>query len=173
MTKRYQASASQIIETKNLLLGASRGGDIDGLYAFLGDRQAMRYTHVDPSYAACRKRILVHEWLRRRDGFAPWVIRQKSDHQIVGWGGIYTDPFDPGWGPEIGYYFHPDVWGRGFGGELVTTALWLAEHQYALPELTAFAHPENIPSRRLLEKYGFAMCDFVKSMNRYRFKRVF
>jgi ribosomal-protein-alanine N-acetyltransferase len=33
----------------------------------------------------------------------------KSDKRIVGWGGLYDDPFDSGWGVEVGYFFHPSA----------------------------------------------------------------
>lgn len=160
-------------ETNHLVLAPSRLNDVARLYGFLGNRDAMQFTHVDETFAACRKRVLVHEWFRRRDGFAPWVIREKANQTIIGWGGIYTDPFDPGWGPEVGYYFHPDVWGQGFGTELLTTSLDLAEHYYGLSELTAFVHPDNRASRRLLEKSGFVVRDFIPGMNRYCLKRAF
>jgi RimJ/RimL family protein N-acetyltransferase len=38
----------------------------------------------------------------------------KANDRIVGWGGLYNHPFDPGWGMEIAYFFHPDVWGQGY-----------------------------------------------------------
>ena len=82
-------------------------------FTFLGDAEAMRYAHVDASLRACRRRIAVHEWMRRRDGYAPWAIETRTDDQSIGWGGLYRDPFDPGWGPEVGYFFHPSAWGKG------------------------------------------------------------
>ncbi len=166
-------NAATTFETNRLVLAPARLGDVARLYGFLGNHDAMRFTHVDQTFAACRKRVLVHEWFRRRDGFAPWVIRAKENQSIIGWGGLYTDPFDPGWGPEVGYYFHPDAWGQGFGTELLTTSLDLAAHHYRLPELSAFVHPDNLASRRLLEKSGFGVRDFIPKMNRYRLKRVF
>jgi len=167
------SNSHKIVETARLVLSPARLADIKQLYAFLGDPVAMQFTHVDATFPACRKRVLVHEWFRRRDGFAPWVIREKTDQAIVGWGGLYIDPFDTGWGPEVGYYFHPDVWGHGFATELMDASLRLAQHEYGLSKLTAFAHPENLASQGLLEKFGFERTDFIAKLNRYRFKRVF
>lgn len=129
----------------------------------------MAHTHHDASFAACRKRVLVHEWRRRRDGFAPWVVRRKDDRNIIGWGGLYNDPFDPGWGPELGYYFHPKVWGQGYASELAKAALDFANNFTTIKILTAFAHPENVASRKLLLRHGFKHIDFVQTMNRDRF----
>ena len=155
--------------TERLELSGARLADIPDLYAFLGDSTAMRFTQCDESFAACRKRVLVHEWFRRRDGFAPWVVRLRKTGRIIGWGGLYTDPFDPGWGPELGYYLAPAAWGQGFGRELAMAALEHARDMTPIKELTAFAHPENVASRKLLLGLGFEPAGFVAAMNRDRF----
>jgi RimJ/RimL family protein N-acetyltransferase len=157
------------LHTDRLDLSAAKLADISDLYVFLGDSAAMRFTHCDESLVACRKRVLVHEWFRRRDGFAPWVVRLRETGDIIGWGGLYTDPFDPGWGPELGYYLAPKVWGQGIGRELANAALAYARNRTAISRLTAFAHPENVASRKLLLGLGFGAVGFVEEMNRDRF----
>jgi ribosomal-protein-alanine N-acetyltransferase len=92
--------------------------DVPALYEFLGDADAMRQTHVDASFRACRRRIAEHEWMRRRNGYAPRTIVTRNAGAIVGWGGLYQDPFDVGRGPEVGYFFHPAAWGIGYANEL-------------------------------------------------------
>jgi len=131
----------------------------------------MRYTHVDASIRDCRRRIAAHEWQRRRDGFGPWTILTRAANRIIGWGGLYTDPFDPGWGPEVAYFFHPDVWGRGFATELVAASLDLADRVLNLPEVRAFARSENVASQRALEKAGFRRVRFVPEMERWLYRR--
>ena len=129
----------------------------------------MYHTRHDESFAACRKRVLVHEWRRRHDGFAPWVVRRREAEDVIGWGGLYVDPFDPDWGPELGYYFHPKAWGQGYASELVKAALEVAQGSGGIETLTAFAHPENLSSRKVLLRHGLKHIDFVPGMNRDRF----
>lgn len=160
------------IETEQLLLWPPRLADVPELFTFLGDPEAMRYTHVDHSLRQCRRRIAVHERRRRHDGCAPWVARLKSDSRIIGWGGLYEDPFDPGWGIEVGYSFHPDAWGKGFATELVAAALQVADNVLQLPEVRAFARPENGASRRILAKFGFVEVRFVPEMQRLLHRRL-
>jgi ribosomal-protein-alanine N-acetyltransferase len=159
------------IETDRLILRRPRLDDVPGLFAFLGDPVAMAFTHVDASLRACRRRVAVHEYRRRHDGFAPWTIVAKQDGRVVGWGGLYVDPFEPGWGVEVGYFFHPDAWGRGFASELLAATLAQADGVLAIPEIHAFAHPDNAGSRRVLEKAGFAQRRHVPEMNRFLFSR--
>lgn len=160
------------IETQRLLLRPSRLSDVPALFEFLGNSEFMKHTHIDETPAACRRRIAVHEWRRRRDGYAPWTIVRRGDGKVIGWGGLYDDPFEPGWGCEIGYFFHPNAWGCGYASELVMTAMNLADRELRLPEVRAFAHPENTGSRKVLEKARFKVVRFIPEMNRFLFSRT-
>lgn len=159
------------IATARLLLDRSKLADVPRLFEFLGDGEAMRHTHAARSLKDCRRRVAVHERRRRRDGCAPWVIRTKEDRRIVGWGGLFDDPFDPGWGIELGYWFDPASWGRGYASELAEAAVAFSDDQLRLPELRAFARPENAASRRVLEKAGFRQERYVPELERWLFAR--
>lgn len=164
-------SGASALDTARLLLRPPRLADAPALFGFLGDAQAMRHTHADASLRECRRRVAAHERARRRDGFAPWKVVTKANGHVIGWGGLYVDPFEPGWGPEVGYFLHPGAWGHGYASELVAACTALADGALALPELRAFAHPENAASRRVLEKAGFAAERWVPEMHRTLFRR--
>jgi [ribosomal protein S5]-alanine N-acetyltransferase len=159
-------------ETNRLILRNPTLTDVPALFEFLGDAEAMRHTHVDASPRDCRRRVAAFERRRRRDGYAPWTVVTKAEGRIVGWGGLYIDPFDPDWGVEVGYFFHPSAWGKGYATELVTTCVALADNVLHLPEVIAFARPENTASRSVLEKSGFQQVRFVPQMQRHLFRRL-
>jgi len=131
----------------------------------------MQFTAVQPDLRALRRHIAVHERQRRRIGCAPWTIIEKASGAIVGWGGLYHDPFDPGWGIEVAYLFAPSAWGRGYATELVRFCLEVAEVRLRLDSLVAFAHPGNTASRRVLEKTGFGIERFIPDMDRFLYRR--
>jgi ribosomal-protein-alanine N-acetyltransferase len=160
------------VETPRLILRRPCLADVPLLFEFLGDAKAMRHTHVDRSMRDCRRRVAVHEWRRRHDGYASYTVLAKADGRIIGWGGLYSDPFDPGWGAEVGYFFHPSVWGQGYASEMVAACLDLADRRLRLPNLHAFAHPTNAGSRRVLEKLGFKVVHFLPEMERLLYRRV-
>jgi RimJ/RimL family protein N-acetyltransferase len=160
------------LQTARLILRQPVLADVSALFAFLGDAAAMRHTRRDASLRACRRRVAVHEWRRRRDGYAPWTVVRKDDNKIIGWGGLYDDPFDPGWGVELGYHFHPAAWHHGYATELALTCTDLADTVLRLLELKAFAHSENLASRRVLEKAGFDLVRFVPEMDRLLYRRM-
>jgi RimJ/RimL family protein N-acetyltransferase len=160
-----------MVSTERLILRPPRRADVAALFEFLGNAKAMKLTHVDETLRNCRRRVMVHEWRRRRDGCAPWVVSLRDESRIIGWGGLYEDPFDPGWGVEIGYYFHPAVWGRGYASELVSAALEIADQQLQLPKVWAMAHPENLGSQRVLKKRGFSVVRYIPEKTRLLFCR--
>ncbi|MBV9015652.1 MAG: GNAT family N-acetyltransferase [Alphaproteobacteria bacterium] len=160
------------IETTRLILRPPHLADVPALFEFLGDADAMRHTHVDLSLRQCRQRVAIHERQRRLDGFAPWTILTKGDGRIIGWGGLYRDPFTPGWGIELGYSFHPAVWRQGYATELGMACTEVADRVLLLPEVKAFAKPENIGSRRVLEKLGFGEIGFVPELSRWLYRRA-
>jgi RimJ/RimL family protein N-acetyltransferase len=134
-------------ETDRLWLSPPRLADAPALLSFLGDADAMRYTQRIADLRECRRHIAGHACQRRKLGYGPWTVRAKSDGRIVGFGGLYDDPFDPGWGVEVGYRFAPSVWGWGFATELTRFCLSLAREQFGLAVVRAFAHPDNLASR--------------------------
>lgn len=159
------------VKTARLTLSAPKLSDVPALFGFLGDPVAMAYTQCDANLTACRRRIAVHEWKRRHDGYAPWTVRLKQTGTVIGWGGLYEDPFDPGWGIELGYAFAPAVWGQGYATELCRAALDLADRRLQVKTVSAFAHPENTASCALLAKMGFAFQRHVGEMNRNLYRR--
>ena len=159
------------VETSRLILRRPTLSDVPDLFAFLGDAEAMRHTHADASPRECRRRVAVHEWQRRRNGYAPWTVVRKADARIIGWGGLYDDPFDPGWGIEVAYFFEPAAWGQGYASELTLACTAFADDVLGVPEICAFAHRDNIGSRRVLEKAGFTVVRFVPEMDRLLYGR--
>jgi ribosomal-protein-alanine N-acetyltransferase len=160
------------VETPRLLLRRPRLADAPALFQFLGDVVAMQHTHADGSLEECRRRVAVHEWRRRHNGYAPWTIVTKSEDKIIGWGGLYDDPFDPGWGTEVAYFFHPSAWGQGYASETLAACMGVADHTLRVPEVRAFAHPANVGSQRVLEKASFEVVRFVPEMDRFLYRRV-
>ena len=158
--------------TERLLLRPPRPSDAEPFFDFLGDRSAMRFTHRHHSLRECRRRLAAFEWQRRRTGIAPWAVLRREAGQIIGWGGLYEDPFEPGWGLELGYAFHPAVWGQGLATELARACLAWADATLAATEVRAFVHPENTASRRLLQRAGFETIRFLPDKRRLLLRRA-
>ena len=59
-------------------------------------------------------------------------------------------------GPEVelGYDFHPGVWGRGIATEAVLAVMRQAFGPLRIERVVAVVKPDHVASRRVLEKAG-------------------
>ena len=58
-------------------------------------------------------------------------------------------------GPDVGYAFLPEFWGRGFALEAVAAMIEDGRRSLGLTRIIAIVAPHNTASSRLLEKLGF------------------
>lgn len=82
-----------------------------------------------------------------------------ADGKAVGriWFAPHKRPF------EVGYYLHPDVWGRG----LATRALILVRDRAPQP-IVLCTHPRNERSQRVAERAGFRRDGVVERYARFK-----
>jgi [ribosomal protein S5]-alanine N-acetyltransferase len=90
-----------------------------------------------------------------RYGFGMWLIRDRATGEMVGRGGLqwtYVASLNE---VEAGWAIIPERWGQGLATELAQAAIEVAFDALELHEIVAFALPENVASRRVMEKTGF------------------
>jgi RimJ/RimL family protein N-acetyltransferase len=96
----------------------------------------------------------VHHW--ERHGFGMWLLRDRESGEMVGRGGLqhtYTAGLND---VEAGWAIVPERWGQGLATELAHACIEVGFEQLGLLEIVAFTLPDNVPSRRVMEKAGFA-----------------
>ncbi len=103
-------------------------------------------------------------------GFAPWTVILRAEGRVIGWGGLSIDPFVPGLGVEVSYYFDSRDWGRGYATELVTVSIHYGFDTVRLPAIQAFARPENVVSVRVLEKCGLTFLRYEPELERNHYE---
>jgi ribosomal-protein-alanine N-acetyltransferase len=158
------------LQTRHLVLREFRDSDVGPLYEIQGNRDYMRFTFCAESRAACESWLRRYAQSRRVNGFAPWTIVLRSDDRVIGWGGLNIDPKAPEWGPEVGYFIHPDCQGRGFATELVDYSLRYGFNDLRLRQIGAFAMPENEASIRVLTKCGFKFLRYEQALLRNHYE---
>jgi ribosomal-protein-alanine N-acetyltransferase len=104
----------------------------------------------------------VHDGLARQldlwehRGFGLWLLRDRATLGCVGRGGLeYTEA--PGTlAVEVAWTIAPERWGEGLATELARAAVHVAFAHLDVPALVALTLPDNLASRRVMEKAGFA-----------------
>jgi ribosomal-protein-alanine N-acetyltransferase len=102
-------------------------------------------------------RFSAQEWDQWPAG--PYLIVSRTDGQLLGSTGLgFQTPQEA----ITGYVLAKGAWGKGFATEALTAIVDVAT-RIGVRRLFALCHPEHRPSRRVLEKCGFARDDMSKA----------
>ena len=98
-------------------------------------------------------RAKIAHW--ERYGFGLWLLRDRETGGMVGRGGLqhtYTAGLQD---VEAAWAIVPERWRQGFATELANACIEVGFRQLGLRSIVAFTLPDNIASRRVMEKAGF------------------
>lgn len=89
-------------------------------------------------------------------GFGPFAAEFREDGAFLGYIGLYVPTFDAAFMPavEIAWRLGADYWGRGLATEGARAVVRHAFAELELASLVSFTVPENLRSRRVMEKLG-------------------
>ena len=96
----------------------------------------------------------ITHWLRY--GFGLWLMRDRETGEMIGRGGLQHTQVGGRPEVEVGWSVVPDRWNQGLATELARLSVEVAFDDLGLEELVAFTLPDNIASRRVMEKSGFS-----------------
>jgi RimJ/RimL family protein N-acetyltransferase len=139
-------------------LRAYRDSDADALLALYGDPRVTRYWSHEPWTDRAQVLAYLERMRRERETreFYPWAIATNDDDGLIGTVALYELDHVHHRG-MIGYSLSPLHQGVGYAHEGLRLMIDHAWNGLGLHRLEADTDPENAPSRRLLEKLGFAL----------------
>lgn len=90
-------------------------------------------------------------------GFTLWAVEVPKVAPFIGFIGLSVPSFTAHFTPcvEIGWRLAHGYWGHGYATEGARASVSFAFEQLKLPALVSFTVPENIRSRKVMEKLGF------------------
>jgi RimJ/RimL family protein N-acetyltransferase len=109
-----------------------------------------------PARGASPEDLAVNARHWREHGFGLWLLRDRETEQMVGRGGL-QHTFATGTDEvEIGWAIVPDRWNRGLATELALACVEISFEQLGLESVIAYSRPDNLASRRVMEKTGMS-----------------
>lgn len=91
----------------------------------------------------------------QRHGFGQWLARDRLTGEMAGRGGLQHTHIGGRDEVEILWAIVPERWGHGLATEMAKAAVEVAFGPLELAALVAYTLPDNIASRRVMEKAGF------------------
>lgn len=148
------------VETERLRLRAHTAADLPACLPLWNDPIVTRFIGGRPyteEETWQRVQRYAGSWVLLGHGF--WVIEEKSTGKLIGEIGIMDArrDIDPPFGDnrELGWALLPEVHGHGYASEALAAVLDWEKQVFNAPRVLALIDPDNAPSIRLAEKYGF------------------
>jgi RimJ/RimL family protein N-acetyltransferase len=151
-------STVERVQTRRLLCERLRPDHADELRRLLLDPRVGRtlWPRSEPPTDADvldSLRAKIEHW--ERHDFGMWLARDRATGEMVGRAGLqYT--YSPGLEEvEAGWAIVPERWGQGLATELAWASIDAAFGKLEMRDIVALALPDNLASRRVMEKTGF------------------
>ena len=145
-----------MIQTERLLLRRWREEDREPFYRMNSDARVMEFFPECLTRAQSDSLVeRINEHFNKR-GFGWFAAELRKDQTFIGFVGLAVPSFKAHFTPcvEIGWRFAADYWGRGLATEGARAVVKYAFKELKLDGLVSFTVPENIRSRRVMEKVG-------------------
>ncbi len=148
-------SMREPIQTLRLRIEPFSRDDLAAAYAWFSDPEVMRFipTGPDRSIGETTKRLARYIEHQTLHGFSKWIIRERASGQAIGDAALLV--LEDLGAIDLGFRFARSWWGPGLATETASAWVRAAFVDFELDRLTAFAHPENLPSLRVLQKLHF------------------
>lgn len=144
------------ISTPRLLLRRWREGDREPFAAMNADPQVMEHFPGLLTRAESDARIDRIEAHFDANGFGLWAVEIRGIAPFAGFIGLSIPAFEADFTPcvEIGWRLAAAHWGQGYATEGAKAAVAFGFETLKLDEIVSFTVPENVRSRRVMEKIG-------------------
>ena len=144
------------LSSPRLRLREVRDDDAAALFAIHSDARVMRYWSY-PAWtelAQAEQKIADIQRQRRELDMLVWAIADADTDLLIGSSAIFYMDLTQA-RAEIGYSLHPDWQGRGLASEALQLVLGYVFNELGLRRIEADIDPRNLPSCRLVERFGF------------------
>jgi RimJ/RimL family protein N-acetyltransferase len=153
---RKSCHNSGVIETGRLLLRRWRDADRDPFARMNCDPVVMEFFPKSLSRAESDGLVDRIEAHFAEYGFGLWATELRATGEFIGYAGLAVPRFTAAFTPcvEIGWRLDAAHWGKGFATEAARAVVRVAFEVIGLAEIVSFTVPENLRSRRVMEKLG-------------------
>lgn len=152
--------------TKNLIIRSYKADDYIGLFDTLNDQNVLAFipeSSITKNEAQEAVNWLISNYKRESNYKYSFPIESQINHDFMGWCGFGYLDFDIG-KTEIYITLKSKYWGQGYATEALEILLKYIFNDMNLNEIVAVVKPDNIASRRVIEKLDFKYETVISNM---------
>jgi RimJ/RimL family protein N-acetyltransferase len=141
-----------MLETERLILRRFTENDVDAVFALRRDAEVMHYIRAPQNRQESVNwlKMVSKLWETEKIGFC--AVVEKQSGALVGWCGLWR--LQETGETEVGYAIARKFWGKSLATEAARAFLAYGFETLKLDKIVAVAAPENVASRRVMEKLG-------------------
>ncbi|MCP4291179.1 MAG: GNAT family N-acetyltransferase [bacterium] len=153
-----------VLKTARLELKQVCEKDVDIIFAFNADSEALRYVARVPYKTQQEARDKVGEFMAGIENKTAiwWIFRLRETGQSMGCIGLFDFNEDQN-SAEIGYGMVPEFWGQGYITEIVEEIVRFGFELLGLNSIYGLVVPGNTASEKVLIRHGFKLEELLKN----------
>ena len=147
------------LRTARLVLRPLQAADAGVLHRIYQSDGVLRYFPIPspPSREPIQRFVAGQEAQWEKHGYGHWGVLREGEAEIIGWAGLqYLPELDE---TEVGYLLDRPFWSNGYATEAALASLHFGYEHLALERIIALVHPDNLASRRVIQKCGMSYVD--------------
>lgn len=142
------------LETPRLLLRPFREDDVQAVYDYSSEPEVGLNAGWKPHESLTESQDILHLMFLGQP--TVWAVERREDGRLMGSIGLIGDGARQyGSAKSLGYALGTAYWGRGYMTEAVRAVTRFGFEKMLLDLISATCYPDNLRSRRVLEKCGF------------------
>jgi ribosomal-protein-alanine N-acetyltransferase len=144
------------LETERFLLRPIEISDAKDVYHYFSQDEVTKYYDLNTFKDIREAKVLIENWQKRyhkKEGLR-WGIATKEDNKIIGSCGYHNWEKEH-FKAEVGFEVTPEFWRKGVMTEVLEPVLRYGFEAMELNRIEALYDPENLASKKTLEKAGF------------------
>jgi ribosomal-protein-alanine N-acetyltransferase len=149
------------LHTQHLSLRPLQAEDAQTLYRIYQNEGVLRYfpNPTPPPLERVERFVTRQQEHWEKYGYGNWGILPVGEAEIVGWAGLQ---YLPELGEtEVGFLLDRPLWGKGYATETAQASIRYGFEDCGLDHIIALVHPDNLASRRVIEKCGMAYVETI------------
>jgi RimJ/RimL family protein N-acetyltransferase len=147
------------VRTPHLVLRPLQEADASILLRIYQTEGVLRYfpNPIPPPLEKVQRFIAGQQAHWEKHGYGNWGILLEGQAEVVGWVGLqYLPELNE---TEVGFLLARPFWGKGYATEAALASLNFGFENFKLDHIIALVHPDNLASRRVIEKCSMKYVD--------------
>ncbi|WP_223700445.1 GNAT family N-acetyltransferase [Sutcliffiella deserti] len=129
--------------------------DAETIFLYFSNPEMTRFYGMEPFESRLEAEKFIKNFLDDYNMLFRWGIVEKDSNRLIGTCGFHAIS-EKHLRAEIGYEIDVPFWGKGYATEAIKALIEYGMDTLKLQRIGANVYPENISSRRVLEKAGFS-----------------